>query len=94
MARCVKGSGKTQLGGADRAEHAGLEKTALPLGVSRNQKRASHDHEHLGQGDYVPRFLSPNTPHLMVDARSISSRFPLRRKSGAHWLEIGPLLLT
>ena len=32
-ARCVKGSGKTQLGGADRAEHAWLEKTALPLGV-------------------------------------------------------------
>ena len=30
----------------------------------------------------------------MLDARSISSRFPLRRKSGAHRLEIGPLLLT
>ena len=30
----------------------------------------------------------------MSDARSISSRFPLRRESGAHGLEIGPLLLT
>ena len=31
---------------------------------------------------------------LMSDARSISSRFPLRRKSGAHRLKIGPSLLT
>ena len=34
----------------------------------------------------------------MFDARSISSRFPLQRESGAHRLlhrlEIGPLLLT
>ena len=32
-AHCTKGSGKTQPGDADRAEHAWLEKTALPLGV-------------------------------------------------------------
>ena len=37
--------------------------------------------------------FSPPIPHFMSDARSISSRFPLRRKSGAHRLEIGPLLL-
>ena len=36
----------------------------------------------------------PQSPHLTLDARSISSRFPLRRESGAHRLEIGPLLLT
>ena len=34
-------------------------------------------------------FLSP-IPPLILDARSISSRFPLRRKRGAVWLEIGP----
>ncbi len=39
-------------------------------------------------------FLSPNPPILCLTPRSISSRFPLRRKSGAHRLEIGPLLLT
>jgi len=38
--------------------------------------------------------FSPPIPHLMSDARSISSRFPLRRESGAHRLEIGPLFLT
>ena len=36
----------------------------------------------------------PQSPHLCLTPRSISSRFPLRRKSGAHRLEIGPLLLT
>jgi hypothetical protein len=41
-----------------------------------------------------PLFLSPNPPILCLTPRSISSRFPLRRKSGAHRLEIGPLLLT
>ena len=41
----------------------------------------------------TPSF-SPPIPHFMSDARSISSRFPLRRESGAHRLEIGPLLLT
>ena len=37
--------------------------------------------------------FSPPIPHFMSDARSISRRFPLRRESGAHRLEIGPLLL-
>ena len=57
--------------------------------------RGPADHELLGRGAYVPLFLyfSPPIPHFMSDARSISSRFPLRRKSGAHRLEIGPLLL-
>ena len=42
-----------------------------------------------------PFFLSPNPPILCLTPRSISSRFPaLRRESGAHRLEIGPLLLT
>ena len=41
-----------------------------------------------------PSFSPPISPHFMSDARSISSRFPLRRESGAHRLEIGPLLLT
>ena len=36
----------------------------------------------------------PQSPILCLTPRSISSRFPLRRKSGAHRLEIGPLLLT
>jgi hypothetical protein len=45
-------------------------------------------------GAYVPLFLFPNLPILCLTPRSISSRFPLRRKSGAHRLEIGPLLLT
>jgi len=36
----------------------------------------------------------PQSLHLCLTPRSISSRFPLRRKSGAHRLEIGPLLLT
>jgi len=36
----------------------------------------------------------PQPPILCLTPRSISSRFPLRRKSGAHRLEIGPLLLT
>jgi hypothetical protein len=35
----------------------------------------------------------PQSPILCLTPRSISSRFPLRRKSGAHRLEIGPLLL-
>ena len=53
------------------------------------------DHELLGRGAYVLLlFLSPNSPLYVSDARSISSRFPLRRESGAHRLEIGPLLLT
>ena len=57
--------------------------------------RGPADHEHLGRGVYVPLFLSPNLPISFVsDARSISSRFPLWRESGAHRLEIGPLLLT
>ena len=34
--------------------------------------------------------FSPPIPHFMSDARSISSRFPLRRESGAHRLEIVP----
>ena len=38
--------------------------------------------------------FSPPVPPIKLDARSISSRCPLRRKSGAHRLEIGPLLLT
>ena len=51
--------------------------------------------EFLGRaGAYVPLFLFPNLPILCLTPRSISSRFPLRRKSGAHRLEIGPLLLT
>ena len=50
--------------------------------------------EFLSRGAYVPLFLSPNPPPLMIDARPISSRFPLRRESGAHRFEIGPLLLT
>ena len=45
----------------------------------------------------VPLFLSPN-PHIlgiMFDATvDLEPRFPLRRESGAHRLEIGPLLLT
>ena len=41
-----------------------------------------------------PSFSPPISPHFKSDARSISSRFPLRRESGAHRLEIGPLLLT
>ena len=52
------------------------------------------DHELFSRGAYVSPSFSPPTPHLMSDARSISSRFPLRRKSGAHRLEIGPLLRT
>ena len=36
----------------------------------------------------------PQSPILCLTPRSISSRFPLRRKSGAHRLEIDPLLLT
>ena len=36
----------------------------------------------------------PQSPILCLTPRSILSRFPLRRKSGAHRLEIGPLLLT
>ena len=36
--------------------------------------------------------FSPPISHFLSDARSISSRFLLRRKSGAHRLEIGPLL--
>ena len=43
-------------------------------------------------------FLSPNSPHIILDARSISSRFPLRRKrahqligSRRRELKIGPL---
>jgi hypothetical protein len=50
--------------------------------------------ELFSRGAYVPLFLSPNPPILCLTPRSISSRFPLRRKSGAHRLEIGPLLLT
>ena len=46
-----------------------------------------------GRGTYVPLFLFPNPPTLCLTPRSISSRFPLRRKSGAHRLEIGPLFL-
>ena len=42
----------------------------------------------------MPPLSLPQSPHLILDARSISSRFPLRRESGAHRLEIGPLLLT
>ena len=41
-----------------------------------------------------PAFSPPIPPSLCLTPRSISSRFPLRRKSGAHRLEIGPLLLT
>jgi hypothetical protein len=41
-----------------------------------------------------PAFSQPPIPHLILDARPISSQFPLRRESGAHRLEIGPLLLT
>jgi len=41
-----------------------------------------------------PAFSPPIPPSLCLMPRSISSRFPLRRKSGAHRLEIGPLLLT
>ena len=53
------------------------------------------DRELFSRGAYVPPSFSPPIPrHLTLDARSISSRFPLRRESGAHRLEIGPLLLT
>ena len=82
-ARCVKGSGKTQIG-ADRSEHAWLEKTALPLwGVSRSRKRA-------GSWPLVPRSrrlcppLPPPNPHSHYLTRPVSRRFPLHRKSGAH----------
>ena len=65
-----------------RVGHLG-ERDAAPTGL-----------EILGRaGAYVPLFLSPNLPILCLTPRSISSRFPLRRKSGAHRLEIGPLLL-
>ena len=45
-------------------------------------------------GAYVSLLSLPQSPFLCLTPRSISSRFPLRRKSGAHRLEIGPLLLT
>ena len=62
-----------------------FERDAAPTGL-----------ELLGRGAYVPSF-SPPIPHLTLDAtvdlEPISSS-RLRRKSGAHRLEIGPLLLT
>ncbi len=36
----------------------------------------------------------PQSPHFMLDATVDLEPIPLRRKSGAHRLEIGPLLLT
>ena len=63
-----------------RVDHLG-ERDAAPTGL-----------ELLGRGAYVPLFLSPNPPILCLTPRSISSRFPLRRKSGAHRLEIGPFI--
>jgi hypothetical protein len=59
------------------------ERDAAPTGL-----------ELLGRGASVPPSFSPPVPILCLTPRSISSRFPLRRKSGAHRLEIGPLLLT
>jgi hypothetical protein len=79
LLRHLVGCGKGPLARVGHLDERGAAPTGLEL---------------LGQGAYVPRFLSPNPPSLCLTPRSISSRFPLRRKSGAHRLEIGPLLLT
>ena len=67
---------------------------SLALVISASVTRRRPASSSSVEADYIPRFLTPPIPQLMFDARSISSRFPLRRKSGAHRLEIGPLLLT
>ena len=81
-----------------RVRVAGEDGTA-PWGVSRNQKRAgllttSTSVKAPMSPSFSPPKPKPPIPHFMSTARSISSRFPLRRESGAHRLEIGPLLLT
>ena len=82
------------------------ERVSLPPSLVGSSKgplsRAGHlderdaaptGHKLFSRGVYVPSFSSP-LPILCLTPRSISSRFPLRRKSGAHRLEISPLLLT
>ena len=73
--------------GISQVKSSQVERDAAPTGL-----------EFLGRGAYVPPSFSPPIPHFMLDAtvdlEPHSRTFPLRRKSGAHRLEIGPLLLT
>jgi hypothetical protein len=92
-ARSLTRSGNLQ---HDRAWPARHESPALPFGERESELDCARAFLTTSSSVEAPMCsacspcFSPPIPHFMSDARSISSRFPLRRESGAHRLEIGP----
>jgi hypothetical protein len=72
----LNNNGKMQHAPTARVRDAGGFDTALRSVNLYPNARGPADHEHLGQGAYVPLFLSPNPPLYVrrpVDFKPISS---------------------